>query len=50
MIPDVPRQVPFTATAAGGLFGAGVTTVQATDRITQDLHLMKFGVNYQFNP
>ena len=44
------QQVQFTANMAGGLFGPGATTVQAANRINQDLHLVKFGVNYHFNP
>lgn len=44
------QQVQLTGTAVGGPFGAGLTTVQAADRIVQDLHLVKFGVNYHFNP
>jgi hypothetical protein len=34
----------------GGPFGAGIQVVNTADRITQDLHLVKFGVNYHFNP
>jgi opacity protein-like surface antigen len=44
------QQVQFTANVVGGPFGVGATTVQTADRITQDLHLVKFGVNYRFNP
>ena len=44
------QQVQFTANVVGGPFGVGATTVQTADRITQDLHLVKFGVNYHFNP
>lgn len=44
------QQVQFTANGVGGGFGAGVTTVGTASHITQDLHLVKFGVNYHFKP
>ncbi|MGQ0683783.1 outer membrane protein [Bradyrhizobium sp.] len=44
------QAVTMTGTAAGGLFGAGVTLVAPINKVGQDLHLVKFGVNYHFNP
>ena len=44
------QQVQLTGPASGGPFGAGMTAVMTANRITQDLHLVKFGVNYHFNP
>ena len=44
------QQVQLNGTAAGGPFGAGIQVVNAAGRITQDLQLVKFGVNYHFNP
>jgi opacity protein-like surface antigen len=44
------QQVQLSGTAVGGPFGAGIQVVNTADRITQDLHLVKFGVNYHFNP
>lgn len=44
------QQVQLWGTAVGGPFGAGAATDQTATRITQDLHLVKFGVNYHFNP
>ena len=34
----------------GGPFGAGIALNATATKITQDLHLVKFGVNYHFNP
>jgi opacity protein-like surface antigen len=44
------QQVQLNGTAAGGPFGAGIQVVSTAGRITQDLQLVKFGVNYHFNP
>jgi outer membrane immunogenic protein len=44
------QQVELNGTAVGGPFGAGVPVVSVPSKITQDLHLVKFGVNYHFNP
>ena len=44
------QQVQLQGTAVGGPFGAGVQINAAAAKITQDLHLVKFGVNYHFNP
>lgn len=44
------QQVQLAGVAVGGPFGAGVTLSRSADRITQDLHLVKFGVNYHFKP
>lgn len=44
------QQAHFTVNAVGSVFGAGGTTAQTASHITQDLHLMKFGVNYHFKP
>ncbi|MBA7648889.1 Outer membrane protein A [subsurface metagenome] len=40
----------IAGTAVGGPFGAGSTLAVAVNKIGQDLHLVKFGVNYHFNP
>jgi opacity protein-like surface antigen len=44
----------YTATggiAVAGLIGTGtINTAQPFDRMSQDLHLVKFGVNYHFSP
>ena len=44
------QQVHLNGSAAGGPFGAGIQVAGTADRITQDLQLVKFGVNYHFNP
>jgi opacity protein-like surface antigen len=44
------QAVTMTGTAAGGPFGAGVTLAVPINKVGQDLHLVKFGVNYHFNP
>jgi opacity protein-like surface antigen len=44
------QQVQLDGTAAGGPFGTGSQISAVASKITQDLHLMKFGVNYHFNP
>ena len=44
------KAVTMTGTAAGGPFGAGVTLAVPINKVGQELHLVKFGVNYHFNP
>jgi opacity protein-like surface antigen len=44
------QQVQLQGTVAGGPFGGGGQATEAASKITQDLHLVKFGVNYHFNP
>lgn len=44
------QQVQLDGTAVGGPFGAGSAVNATATKITQDLHLVKFGVNYHFNP
>lgn len=44
------QAVTTTGTAVGGLFGAGVTLAAPINKVGQELHLVKFGVNYHFNP
>jgi opacity protein-like surface antigen len=44
------QQVQFNGTATGGAFGAGTQLDATASKINQDLHLVKFGVNYHFNP
>ncbi|UPK03929.1 outer membrane beta-barrel protein [Bradyrhizobium sp. 170] len=44
------QQVQLQGTAVGGPFGAGVQISATATKVTQDLHLVKFGVNYHFNP
>jgi opacity protein-like surface antigen len=44
------QQVQLQGTGVGGPFGAGVALNATATKITQDLHLVKFGVNYHFNP
>jgi opacity protein-like surface antigen len=43
------QQVQLSGTAVGGPFGAGIQVINTADRIAQDLHLLKFGVNYHFD-
>ena len=43
------QQVQFNGTATGGAFGAGTQLNETASKINQDLHLVKFGVNYHFN-
>ena len=44
------QQVQLQGNAVGGPFGAGVQVNATAAKVTQDLHLVKFGVNYHFNP
>ena len=44
------QQVQLQGTGVGGPFGTGVALNATATKITQDLHLVKFGVNYHFNP
>jgi opacity protein-like surface antigen len=44
------QQVQFNGIATGGAFGAGTRLDETASKINQDLHLVKFGVNYHFNP
>jgi outer membrane immunogenic protein len=44
------QAVMLVGPVAGGLFGAGGTLAAPINKISQDLHLVKFGVNYHFNP
>lgn len=44
------QAVTLAGTAVGGPFGAGSTLAVGENKISQDLHLLKFGVNYHFNP
>lgn len=44
------QAVTMTGAAAGGPFGAGVTLAVPINKVGQELHLVKFGVNYHFNP
>jgi outer membrane immunogenic protein len=44
------QQVQLNGTGTGGAFGAGTPVVAVVTKITQDLHLVKFGVNYHFGP
>lgn len=44
------QQVQFSGVATGGAFGGGTQLNATASKITQDLHLVKFGVNYHFNP
>lgn len=44
------QAVTLAGTATGGPFGAGATLAVPVNKIGQDLHLVKFGVNYHFNP
>ena len=43
------QQVQLNGTGVGGFFGAGFPVTTAASKINQDLHLVKFGVNYHFN-
>lgn len=45
-----PQAVMLAGPAAGGPFGAGSVLAVGENKISQDLHLLKFGVNYHFNP
>jgi outer membrane immunogenic protein len=45
-----PQAATLAGTATGGPFGAGSTLAVGENKINQDLHLVKFGVNYHFNP
>jgi opacity protein-like surface antigen len=44
------QAVMMTGIATGGPFGAGTTLAVPVNKLNQDLHLVKFGVNYHFNP
>jgi outer membrane immunogenic protein len=44
------QAVMLAGTATGGPFGAGSTLAVPVNKMQQDLHLVKFGVNYHFNP
>ena len=44
------QQVQLQGTAAGGPFGAGAAVDETASKVIQDLHLVKFGVNYHLNP
>jgi hypothetical protein len=44
------QRVQLQGTAAGGPFGAGSAVDETASKVTQDLHLVKVGVNYHFNP
>ena len=44
------QQVQFNGIASGSGFGAATQLNAAASKINQDLHLVKFGVNYHFNP
>lgn len=44
------QQVQFNGIASGGGFGAGTQLNATASKINQDLHLVKFGVNYHFTP
>jgi opacity protein-like surface antigen len=44
------QRVQFSGIATGGPFGAGSQLNETASKINQDLHLVKFGVNYHFNP
>jgi outer membrane immunogenic protein len=44
------QQVQLQGTGVGGPFGAGIALNATATKITQNLHLVKFGVNYHFNP
>ncbi|KRR20526.1 hypothetical protein CQ14_10890 [Bradyrhizobium lablabi] len=43
------QQVQLSGTASGGPFGAASQFGVTASKINQDLHLVKFGVNYHFN-
>jgi outer membrane immunogenic protein len=43
------QQVQLNGIATGGGFGAGTQVAETASKINQDLHLVKFGVNYHFN-
>ena len=43
------QRVQFNGIATGGGFGAGTQLNATASKINQDLHLVKFGVNYHFN-
>jgi hypothetical protein len=44
------QAVTLAGTASGGPFGAAATLAVPLHKVNQDLHLVKFGVNYHFNP
>lgn len=44
------QPVLLAGTGTGGAFGAGTTLAVPLNKVQQDLHLLKFGVNYHFNP
>lgn len=44
------QAVMMTGIATGGVFGAGTALPVPINKLNQDLHLVKFGVNYHFNP
>lgn len=44
------QAVLMTGTASGGPFAAGAILAAPINKVGQDLHLVKFGVNYHFNP
>ena len=43
------QQVQLNGIATGGGFGAGTQVAETASKLNQDLHLVKFGVNYHFN-
>jgi outer membrane immunogenic protein len=44
------QAVSLSGVASGDLFGAASTLLLPLNKMQQDLHLVKFGVNYHFNP
>jgi outer membrane immunogenic protein len=44
------QEALLSGTASGGPFGAGIAFGFPVNKLNQDLHLVKFGVNYHFNP
>ena len=44
------QQVQLNGIASGGGFGAATQLNATASKINQDLHLVKFGVNYHFTP